>query len=105
MSRGLGSRQRAVMNAIDVLGGAASVIDLAEHIEGEPVEIGGPTYESIRRALQTLVGRGLLQPFQGPRGRAIRYRVEYTDGSIGGHKRFGRPSTVAAHDQRLKRFF
>ena len=103
MSRGLGSRQKAVLNAIDSLGGAGSLQDLAEFIQGKPVTVGGSNYESVRRAVQSLVRRGFLRQFE-MRGKAMRFRVEYDSGTIGAQKRFGRPDVVEVHEHRWERF-
>lgn len=99
MSRGLGSRQRAVLDAIDALGGSASVLELARRTTGKYVDVGTSDYEATRRAVQGLCRRGLLRPFESL-GSAIRYSVRYSDGTLTAHKRFARPKTIDEFDRR-----
>lgn len=84
MSRGLGSVQRQVLAAFADLGGSADVHGLAVHIFGN-APIGGSRYESVRRAVQSLVSAGLVRQCQG---RGARIRIDWDDGSRSWHDEF-----------------
>lgn len=84
MSRGLGSVQRHVLAAIPDLGGSVDVWGLAVHIYGS-ARIGGSRYESVRRAVQSLVRRGLVRQCVGRRDRI---RIDWDDGSRSWHDQF-----------------
>lgn len=83
MTRGLGKLQRAILMAVDELGGAATVMELARHVTGRDIAVRESEYESVRQAVRALRRRGVLRQ-RGHRP------VVYDDGVSAVHKLFCR---------------
>jgi hypothetical protein len=91
MSRGLGRLQCLVLEAFKSLGGHASVVAVAEHIHGEPIAVGSSDYESVRRAVKSLVKRGHVCKLPLP---ADRVRIRYVNGPSTWHHQYWLPEAV-----------
>lgn len=93
MSRGLGRLQRRLLKAFEALDGTGTVLDVAEYVHGTLVAVGSSEYESARRAVKSLVKRGLLRRFRGGHERVT---VKYIGGPSTSHHHYGLPHVVEA---------
>lgn len=97
MSRGPGRTERAVLAELERTGDFMTVCDLAAKVyEGECLT--RARYESTRRAVQTLIRRGLICRKPGGYDRR---RIRYDDGVQRWHSLYGTRAIAEAEMRRL----